>query len=488
MSALSLALAYRRLTESNTALKMLRADLLPVMAAVLQTHLGTPGTRVNTEDLHESIDAELEELRDHFDLSDRTARAYCDDWRRAEVIVRRPASGSRGETYELSAAGFDALRMLEQLRTPPRTATESRLVSLAQSVHQLAIDTDPHSARRLESLRAERDRIDAEIARVRRGDPRSLLLDRRRSHERVDDILSQAQGLPADFARVRSRFEELNHELRLSILEAKDSQSQVLDDVFRGVDLIESSDEGRTFSAFSAMVRDPEQSAAFDEDIAAILDRDFSSSLSTQSRRALRSLMRQMKDGSREVQDILTEFARGLRRYVHSHEFQRDRALNGLLKDALAQAAPVSQVLKPYADVGIGLELSSVRLHSVGEILLHDPQEFDAGQELAESEETAVDFDQLVAIARESEIDFAELVDNVNELLKSPGVDSLTVGDVLDVYPATQGLASVVGLMSLAKTHGTMDEDHERVTWTGVDDMIRTAVVRSHRFTENITL
>lgn len=184
MSALSSALAYRRLLDTNATLRMLRADHLPVMAATLGTHLGKPGTRISTEDLHESIDSDLEELRDHFDLSTRTAKAYCDDWRRAEILVRRPATSARGETYELSAAGFDAIRMLEQLRTPPQTATESRLVSLAQSVRQLAIDTDPDSSRRLESLRAERDRIDAEIARVRRGDPvRSSLTDAGRMSE-----------------------------------------------------------------------------------------------------------------------------------------------------------------------------------------------------------------------------------------------------------------------------------------------------------------
>ncbi|HJE77564.1 MAG TPA: DUF3375 domain-containing protein, partial [Brevibacterium epidermidis] len=81
MSALSSALAYRRLLESDATLRMLRADNLAVMAGTLDAHLGRPGTRMNTEDLHESIDADLEELRDHFDLSLRTAKAYCDDWR-----------------------------------------------------------------------------------------------------------------------------------------------------------------------------------------------------------------------------------------------------------------------------------------------------------------------------------------------------------------------------------------------------------------------
>ncbi|MCD1286604.1 DUF3375 domain-containing protein [Brevibacterium sp. GP-SGM9] len=487
MSALSSALAYRRLLESNATLRMLRADNIAIMAASLDAHLGRPGTRLNTEDLHESIDADLEELRDHFDLSLKTAKAYCDDWRRAEILVRRPATSARGETYELSAAGFDAVRILEQLRTPPQTATESRLVSLAQSVRQLAIDTDPDSSRRLASLAAERDRIDAEIARVRRGDPRSVVLDRRRANERVGDILQQAQGLPADFARVRARFEELNQELRVSILAAEDSQSQVLDEVFRGVDLIESSDEGRTFSAFSALVRDPEQAAAFDEDIAAILDRDFSATLSLETRRALRTLMRAMKDGSREVSDILSEFARGLRRYVHSHEFQRDRVMRTLIQEGLAAAAPVAKVRRPYDDIGIDLELSSVALASVGEVVLHDPAEFDAGEELGEAAESEVDFAELIAVARESEIDFAELSENINTVVGETAEAS--VAEVLDRFPATQGLASVVGLLSLASTYGNVDpESRELLEWSGIDGIGRSALIRRHYFTEGITL
>ncbi|WP_113905371.1 MULTISPECIES: DUF3375 domain-containing protein [Brevibacterium] len=485
MSALSSALAYRRLLDDNATLRMLRADHLAVMAATLDAHLGQPGTRILAEDLHEAIDADLEVLRDHFDLSTRTAKAYCDDWRRAEIIIRRPATSARGETYELSAAGFDAIRILEQLRTPPQTATESRLVSLAQAVRQLAIDTDPDTSRRLQSLEAQRRRIDAEIARVRRGDPRATL-DRRRATERVNDILAQAQGLPADFARVRARFEELNQELRTSILNVDETQSHVLDEVFRGVDLIESSDEGRTFAAFSALIRDPESSAAFDEDIAAILDRDFAVVLDLETRRALRSLMRQMKDGSREVQDILTEFARGLRRYVHSHEFQRDRLMRTLLQDALAAAAPVAEVRRPYEDLGLSLELSTVPMSSAGEVSLHDPEEFDAGAALTEAAEASFDLEELKAVARESEIDFSELIDNVNDALTT--ASEVSVAEVLDRHPATRGLASVVGLLSLAATHGRLDpETVDDLTWTGVDGRSRSASVRRHFFTEDIS-
>nr|NLD40677.1 DUF3375 domain-containing protein [Actinomycetales bacterium] len=485
MSTLVTALAYRRLLTESATLHLLRADHVAVIAAALGEHLGRPGLRLASEDLHELMDADLEVLRDQFELSTKTAKAYCDDWRNAGFLIRRPAGETRGETYELSAAGFDALRILDQLRTPQTTVTESRLVSLAAALHQLAVDTDPDSSRRLAALEQERDRIDQEIARIREGE--ITILDEDRARERVQDVLLQAQGLPADFARVRARFEELNQELRASILTAEEAQSTVLDDVFRGVDLIESSDEGRTFAAFSALIRDPEQSTALDEDILAVLGRDFAVTLPPATRRALRELKSEMRGGSREIHEILTEFARGLRRYVYSQEFRRDRALRTLLQEALAAAVQVRGRIRPYADVGQELELSAMRMSSVGEVTPFDPSEFDTGSLLEDDVPEVVDFEELAAIARESEIDFTELIGNVNAMFRAIG--PVSVGAVLEHFPATQGVASVVGLLSLATKYGEVSAEpglQEVLGWEGGDGVARLASVARHRFTREV--
>lgn len=482
VSALAQALAYRRLTDDSAALRLLRADHAPVVAALLGTHLGEPGARLLAEDLYELIDSDLEVLRDHFDLP-KTARAYCDDWRNTGLLVRRPAADARGETLELSADAVAALRVFTQLDAPRSSITQSRLLSLAQAVRQLAIDTDPDTNRRLAALQAERDRIDAEIERVGSGEIE--VLDGRQAAERALDVLVQARDLPGDFAGVRARFEELNHELRARILDA-DGQSTVLDDVFRGVDLIESSDEGQTFSAFLSLIRDPEQSTAFEADLSAVLERDFAGLLDPDARRTLRSLVRDLKRGSRDVHGVLTEFARGLRRYVYSQEFQRDRALRDALQAALAAALPASRSVRPYAALPRELELSALPMATVGELVPHDPTDFDTGATLADAESGTVDLAALAAIARETEIDFAELIDNVNEVLASHGPAS--VGEVLHHAPATQGVASVVGLLSLAMAHGEVrPEQTELLTWVGADDVDRSAEIGIHVFTERIT-
>ncbi|MDO5696840.1 MAG: DUF3375 domain-containing protein [Dermatophilus congolensis] len=482
MSALAAALTYRRLVRESSTLRLLRADHLAVAGALLATHLGAPGRRIPADDLHELLDADLDELRDHFDLGAKSAKAYCDDWRAAGFLVRRPAAESRGETYELSPEAIDGLRVLTQLAQPVSTVTESRLAGLMSAIHQLAIDTDSDVARRVEALQAERDRIDTEIDRLVRGDVDPL--DARQAVERVTDVLLQARDLPGDFARVRARFEQLNHDLRAQIVDSETTQSAVLDDVFRGVDLIESSDEGRTFTAFSALIRDAERSATFDADVSDILDRDFARGLDPESRRILRSLMRQLKTGSREVHGVLTEFARGLRRYVHSQEFARDRAMRGALQDALAAAIPASRGARPHHDVGLELELSAMRLTSVGEVVPHDPAEYDTGVTLLDAVAGTIDLEALAALARATEIDFAELVGAVNDVLTRSA--SATVADVLAEHPATQGVASVVGLLSLATRYGRVLEGEDLVGWRGTDGIDRSAHVRTHEFTEPV--
>lgn len=482
MSVRARALALQRLLREHAAMRLLRSDNLAVAAAVLTERLGAPGARMTAEDLFEAVEGDLEELRTDHELP-QTARAYCDAWREAGLLVRRPVVGGRGETYELSPQARDALRLLEQLDAPRSTLTESRLVSLATALHQLAIDTDPDVTRRIAAIEAEIGRLTLEVERLRSGD--GGVLDAARARERTEDVLGQAGDLPGDFARVRARFEELNAELRTRILESEETQSRVLDDVFRGVDVIAASDEGRTFAAFSALLRDPERSASLDADIAAVLGRPFADTLDPLSRRALRTLVRDLKGGSREVHGVLTEFARGLRRYVHSQEFQRDRQLRGQLAEALAAAVPVSRRLRPYTALGSELDLSSLPMRSVGELGLHDPTDFESAAVLADQEPQEIDFQTLALLARESEIDMAELVGNVNTVLTTRG--SATVAQVLGEFPATQGVASVIGLLSLATRFGVRRNDEsEHLSWDGLDGVARQALVPTHAFTTAI--
>lgn len=482
MTALSAALRLQRLVSTDAALALLRAEHAPIIVALLSRHLGGEVRRRPAEELIDLVDADLDALRPHFDLP-QTGKAYAAVWRAAGWLVRRPAPEARSETVELSPEALRAIRIFEQIEQPRATATESRLMTIRDQVQRLALETDPDGARRREALERERAAIDAQIEAISAG--RFEPLDPARTRERLAEILRLAEDVPSDFQRVRFRFDQLNHELMASLLDSDESQRSVLEDIFRGVDLIEQTDEGLTFSAFSALVLDAERSEAFEADIERLLERDLGDAMSTTDRRFLRTFLRSLKRGSHEIHGVLAEFARGLRRYVQSQDFQRDRALQRSIRSTLAAALQAAEHVKPFHQSGLELPLTSVELSSVGALAAHDPSEFAIDEHVVAHESGLADLEQLRALARDTEIDFEELAAVVNDRLRGSG--PVSVAGLLADWSATQGVASVVGLMTLAMRHGSVSADEtETVLWPGLDGTTRSAVVRSHSFVERI--
>lgn len=479
---LSRALALARLRDSEVSWSLLRADSAPVIAAVLGVHLAGETRRMPVSELVELVDDDLDALRAHGETLPRSAQGYCADWRAAGYLVRRPADDARGEIFELSAGALAAIRHLETMAQPRATVTESRLTSIAHQLSRLALDTDPDATRRLAQLREQRDAIDREIARAEAGEVDVLGADR--ATERMRDILTQASELPADFSRVRERFEGLNRFLRERLIESDDAQRLVVDDIFRGVDLIGESDEGRSFGYFLRLVLDPERGAEFESDVDRVLDRDFARALAPGERRTLRRLLGMLKAEGADIHDVISTFARGLRRYVQSQQYQRDRALRSRLQAALAAGVRAAPHIKPYRETSVALDLSMVPMRGVGAIRLHNPAAFDATTPIVAHEVGVVDWEALGAIARDTEIDFSELESHVAAVRADTPDPS--VADVLTRFPASQGVASVVGLLALATAHAAVGTGVERVHWSAADGTERAADVPLYRFVKEL--
>ena len=475
-------LALAALREHDVAWRLLRSDHAEVVAGVLGARLSGEVRRLGSEELTELVAADLDELRAAgLDLP-RAAPAYLAEWRAAGYLVRRPTEDARGETLELAPAALEAIRVLHDLAVPRQSVTESRLAGITAQLRRLAVEVDPDTSRRIRTLREQRDQIDARIDRIEAGDLEQA--DPARIVEQVRDVLQQAEQMPSDFARVRARFEELNRGLRERIVESDLGDAHVLAEVFRGVDLIGESEEGRSFEAFSTLLTDTALGSAFDDDVELVLDHAATHALTAAERRFLRRFLGTLKEHSGEIQDVVTDFARGLRRYVQSQEYQRERVLRRELREALAAAVPVSQVIKPFSQSGVELALTALTVRSAGVVGLHDPSELDATAPVERHEAEAVDLAALRAVARETEIDWAELADAVASALAA--LPEASVGDVLALHPATQGVASVVGLVALAADHGVRGHGSEEVRWVGLDRVQRVARIPRRAFRERV--
>jgi hypothetical protein len=458
----SSVLRYQRLHKEAPEWSLLRARTAALIVAVVQDYF-PPERRIRpAAEVIAELDQDLERLRETAAEFESTATAYVTSWVGAGYLIRRPGETRGSETLAPSAAALNAAAMVSGVESPQRAASASRLGSIASNLIALQRDSDPNSATRLALLEAERDSIELRIAEVRTGD--FAVLDPDTAKERVAETLGLAQEVPVDFARVRSTIEGLSRELRAKILDDTAEGGATLGNVFRGVDLLAESEAGRSVNGFYDVILDAEQSTRLQEAITAILSRDFAADLPPQARTDLRTLLSRLEDEAATVRQTMLLLSRSLRHFVLSRQYEEHRRLRQLIQRCQSLAVQVSAHHRPEKPMGLELTRIGMQIRSIAALKLHNPGEGRVSTEFERHDTGEVDFAELAAQARESDIDFDELRSNVITTLRHAD-GPVTAAQVLDAHPATQGLASIVGLMVLGAEHGdTAADDTERVT------------------------
>ena len=452
--------------------RLLSANLAAEILALLQ-HLLYDGDRVLPGSvLTERLTTELQMLRAQGREMSGTAAYYIRDWLNEQWLERRLPEGAGEEEYELSTTALQAIRIVGGLQTMRPVATESRLALVMSGLETLARDTDDDDFSRLERLYEERKRIDEQIDAVARGE--APVLDQERAAERVREVIGLARELSEDFRRVRQQFTDLNRGFRERIIQDDGSRGQVLSELFAGVDVIAESAAGRTFVAFWNLLTDPEQSSYLEASIDSVARREFMRLLPKEDRMFLASLTRTLLDRAGSVNNVQTGFARSLRSYVQSREYQEQRRLTRLLHTAKSDALAVRGLLRPEKPTGVSLQLSSATHRSIGQWKLHDPPLTLRTSDLVAADEATISLEDVQSAVEQAEIDFRGLYANIREVLMQRS--QITIGGLMDVYSPAQGLGTVVGYLSIGIKHGAVSREHsERVQWTTAAGMPRAA-------------
>jgi hypothetical protein len=467
----------RRLQETDSGLQLMRRDNLPFVAAALSEHLSGQQRVRTVAELLTLLEEDLFALRDRgFDLP-RSAQEYLADWIAARLVIRRPGAG-REETVEMSPSALSAIRFLSDIEVPRSSVTSSRLTNVADLISGLARDTDPDPTSYLEALHKEKAAIEQAIADVDTG--RYQPISAIEARERLAEIIHLANEVPEDFVRVSDDLERLNKELREQIINQAGTRGSILDQVFAGVENIDNSEAGRSFNAFYSLVLDPERANAIDDTVDAVLSREFAAQLTDREIVMLRRWLSALQAESSQVRSVITSLARSLRRFVESHAYREHRRLAEAIAEAKRTVLEASRSIKPNNETGYELPASSIPISSISSWRPLNPADTQVRRQVRMYDEQPLDLEQLRRLIRLSEIDFAELRLSVAETLNTLG--SASIGDVLMHYPATQGLASIIGLLVLADTVGIRSSDNETVTWRNVDGQERSVSIRRHIF------
>jgi len=472
VKALRGAAALRNLRE-QPLWRLLAAIKAPVVVALLQSSFSDGNKALPSSVLHERLARDIDQLRGAGEELPQTPQAYVAEWLSQSWLTRRFPTGATEEEYELSAEAVSAVRFIAGILKPRSTATESRLSFVIQQLARLAEDTDTNPKSRLVALHAERDRIDRAIAEVERGGVKALANDR--AIERAREVIALAQELTSDFRSVRDEFDKLNRGLRQSLMENDGSRGDVLEQLFAGVDLIGESDAGKTFNAFWRLLTDSEQSATLVESLDEVTSRPFARELEARERKFLLSLTSILLDEGSGVHDVLQNFARSLKSFVQSREFLEQRRLHSLLKEATQAALAAKDALRPNQPVGYELIQSSSRIRSVSQWVLYDPAQRVTDSSMLEAEPSELDLETVSDLVRQSEIDFRTLKQHVRAMLDRQ--TQASIREILETFPAEQGLGSVVGYVALGAKHGEVTDGSEVVSWSGDDAAHRRAKV-----------
>ena len=319
----------------NPTLDLLHGRYAPFVVAALSLIFTSDRPTVAVTDAHIEVGDIAEDLRvtGHEDLPTGTGRDICRYWRRVGWLVEQIEDGT--EVYRLSAQAVGALEMVGRVGGGRARVSRSRVRTLLDSVDQLSQDAEPDAAQRLANLRAERDRIEAEMARVASGEIDAVEDDQ--LLEEAENVLHLSRELPADFARVAESINAMQRDVVAELRRDVRPTGEVLREyLHRGEHVMDTTPEGRAFAGALKLIGDPEQIDQLTDRVTSLLNQPFARRMRPDQRAELGAIARRVEQGVAEVLTAQRRASHVITAQVRTHDPVRDREIDDLLREAMA--------------------------------------------------------------------------------------------------------------------------------------------------------
>ena len=455
-----------RLRQHHPAWRLLRSDHAPLIASFLHRAFIAPNQRLLMQsDLAEALEDELFALRERAGdgAYPKAALDYLNDWADPEKGWLRKfyQQGADEPCFDLTPATEKAVAWLASLTERSFVGTESRLLTLFELLRQMSAGAETDPEVRIEELHRRRCEIDAEIERVRSGD--LPLLDDTALKDRFQQFMQMAQELLADFREVEQNFRSLDRRTRERIALWEGSKGALLEDIMSERDVIEDSDQGRSFRAFWDFLL----SNARQEELTRLLERvlalDAVAGMNPAAR--TRHVHYDWLKAGEHTQRTVARLSAQLRRFLDDRVWLENRRIMDIQRGIETKALELRQspprgdafmhVASPVADVRLPMER---RLHRPPVKPLIADVELDVGDEDVDAS----------ALFTQVLIDKPRLARHVRNALQTRS--QITLRELCELQPLQHGLAELVGYLELAGEtfRATVDETvPEPVFWHG---------------------
>jgi hypothetical protein len=458
------------LRDRHPAWRLLRADNAPLVIGFLGRVFVDDNVRaISQADLVSQLDDELYALRER--LGERTypkgAAAYVSDWAGPDSgwLRLHYLEGSDEPYVDATPALERAVAWVASLQERAFVGTESRLHTLVGLLREIVQGSDTDPERRLQLLRAERERLDAEIARAEEG--QIDVLDPTRQRDRYQQFASTARELLSDFREVEVKFRALDRQMRETIAGWDGSKGELLDQLLGDRNAIADSDQGRSFQAFYDFLLSAERQ----DELGELLDEvHHLESIVADDR--VRRIDRDWLLAADRTQSTVRTLSDQLRRFLDDSVWLENRRVVELLRSIEG-----SSVALRDARPSLTMHLDATR----PEVALPFERPLYAPPTQAEIDSTVEGADELAetaALFAVDHVDQQRLVSQVRAALRRRGQVSL--GELIEEHPPEHGLAEVMAWFALSDDGIDLvfdDDTRQHVTWTADDDTERRADV-----------
>ncbi len=446
------------LRDKHPAWRLLRAQHAPLVVGFLGSHF-VDATRGATSSVE--LAAALEEQLAVLNASDdpaarddppypRSAADYLEAWAAPESgwLRRFYPTGSDDVHYDATPALEKAYSWVVGLRTRSFVGTESRLHTVVDLLRQMVRGSEADPDARIAELHRQRDEVDRQIAEAEAGG--APLLSDGGLRDRYQQLSATARELLSDFREVEDNFRGLDRAAREKIASWTGSKGELLAELVAGRADISTSDQGTSFQAFYDFLLSERRQDELSDLLARV---QALSAIEVDHR--MRRVHHDWSEAAERTQQTVRQISEQLRRFLDDQVWLENRRVLDLVREVESAAVAVRTAPPPGSEVGLDLELPGISLALPFERPLYDSRPPAAVDSILGPVDTE-DLD-VSALFTQTFVDQARLADNVREVL--PAGRSALLADILDARPVQQGVAEIIGYLSLVEDDLVVDLD-----------------------------
>ncbi|WP_447943802.1 DUF3375 domain-containing protein [Microbacterium aurum] len=444
-----------RLWERHPAWRLLRARNAPLVLAFLGLHFiddnrGAVAAGELVAALEDFLYAVHRSDPERYSADPAT---YLDDWAAPEAgwLRRFYPAASEEVHYEATPALERAYAWVQSLRSRAFVGTESRLQTAVDLLRQIVHGSETDADQRIAELERRRTSIETELEEARAG--RFAVLDDTALRERYQQFAATARELLSDFREVEENFRGLDRSAREKIAGWEGGKGELLADLVSSRTDITASDQGRSFQAFYDLLLSEDRQSELTDLLEAVQGLP---QLSVDRR--LRGVHHDWADAAERTQQTVRNLSEQLRRFLEDQVWVENRRVLDLVRAVEASALAVRE--NPPRDVGLEVDQPGVPIALPFERPLYDPQPEVAVDSLPAPAE--IDAAELEGLLSQRFVDTERLAENVRAVV--PPRTAVALDEIIALYPVEEGVAEILGYLSLDDDGITVDTTDDEMT------------------------